>query len=150
MPTYEYLCQTCNIEFEQLLIQKDEIEEYQDFHPCPKCGELSPRIPSAVNFQFKGNAEGDPTKPGSSGVHDLDYPSVDKAVGRSANRRWKQFNERKAQRDKARRELGTNTIAVGGLEADAGVQAISSDQSKIREKGIKTFKEALKSNSESK
>ena len=150
MPTYEYECQTCHIEFDQLLIQKDEIEEFRDFHPCPECGELSPRIPSAVNFQFKGNAEGDPTKQGNSGIHDLDYPSVDKAVGRSANRRWKQFKERKAMRDKARKELGTNQIAVAGLEADAPVQAVSSDQSTVREKGIKSLKQALKSDSDSK
>lgn len=138
MPNYEYCCQTCNIEFEQLLITKQEIEEYGDFHPCPTCGELSPRIPSAVNFQFKGN-------PGNSGSHDLDYPSLDKAVGRSANQRWKQFNERKAKRDIARQELGVNNISVSGLESNAKIKAVSSDQSKIREKGIKTFKKSLKS-----
>lgn len=150
MPTYEYYCQTCNVKFDELLIQKQEIEEFQDFYPCPTCGELSPRVPSVINFQFKGNAEGDPTKLGNSGVHDLDYPSMDKAVGRSANRRWKQINERKAKRDAARRELGTNVISTNGLDTDGAVRPVSPDVAKNREIGIKSFKRALKSKDQSK
>lgn len=58
-------------------------------------------------------SEGDPTKKGNSGFHDLDYPSLDKAIGRSANRKWKEYGVRKAVRDKVRRESGTNSISIG-------------------------------------
>lgn len=137
MPVYEYYCQTCNVEFEQLLIQRDEIKEYKDFYPCPSCKELSPRIPSATNFNFKGTA-------GNSGSHDLDYPTLDKAVGRSANRRWKEYHERKAARDAARRKLGTNTITTDGLSSDSKILPVNNGHLGNREKGIKLFKRTLK------
>lgn len=134
MPVYEYFCDHCNVKFEELLTQREEIKKYVDFCPCPECAELSPRIPSAVNFTFKGT-------PGSSGSHDLDYPVLDKAVGRSAERRWKKFATRKKERDQARQNLGTNMISV---EQDK-IVSTDSKVAEVREKGIKLFKKGLNS-----
>jgi putative FmdB family regulatory protein len=112
VPTFEYFCKTCDSLFEDLLLSKADVEKYAKSHPCPTCGKKANRIPSATNFVFKGVAEGDPTRKGNSGVHDLDYPSLDKAIGRSANRKWKEYGARKAERDKVRREAGTNSLSV--------------------------------------
>jgi len=134
MPVYEYFCDHCNVKFEELLTQREEVEKYSDFCPCPECSELSPRIPSAANFNFRGT-------PGSSGSHDLDYPVLDKAVGRSAERRWKEFSSRKKKRDQARQNLGTNMISV---EPDKIVPT-DLKTAEAREKGIKLFKKGLSS-----
>lgn len=92
------------------------MRQYSQRHPCPNCGELAPRIASAANFAFAvpPRAAAGSGVHGQSGVHDLDYPTVDKAIGRSSAKRWDAFNQRKAERDKVRRESGTNSITVAG------------------------------------
>ena len=143
MPNYEYQCQACEIVFEELLMSRDEVKRYSKEHPCPTCKVPASRVMSRTNFQFKGTAEGDPTRPGNSGVHDLDYPALDKAVGRSANRKWKHYDARKKARDEVRKELGTNAVSV---DPDGQVRATDSKTLKIRETGIKTWKKALDQN----
>lgn len=125
--------------FEELHISLSDTKKYEKEHPCPACKAPSKRVPSASNFAFKGKAGSDPTSGrSSSGSHDLDYPSLDKAVGRSANRRWKEYEPRKQARDKVRRETGSVAIAEtkdGPRPADPGVM-------KAREAGLAMFKKA--------
>jgi len=99
---------------------------------------------SAANFNFKGVAEGDPTRKGNSGIHDLDYPTLDKAIGRSANRKWKEYHKEKDARDKARRALGTNTIT----ERDGHAAPVEPGVMGLRRQGIKTLRKAIKQNPE--
>ena len=47
MPLYEYLCGTCRMTFEALVRSG---ASHQEVHACPRCGEDSRRILSAVNF----------------------------------------------------------------------------------------------------
>lgn len=129
--------------FEELL-NSTESKEYFSAHPCPECGESAPRVMSAANFNFKGVAEGDPTRKGNSGVHDLDYPTLDKAIGRSANRKWKEYHKEKAARDNARKALGTNTIT----ERDGHAAPVESGVMGLRRQGIKTLRKAIKQNPE--
>jgi putative FmdB family regulatory protein len=143
MPNYEYECRACEVVFEELLMSREEVEKYSKEHPCPQCKQLAPRIMSRTNFQFKGVAEGDPTRVGNSGVHDLDYPKLDKAVGRSANRKWKEYDARKEARDRARRDLGTNAVSIGPR---GEIQATDQKTLKARETGIKTWQKALEQN----
>lgn len=143
MPVYEYQCDQCEIVFEELFISSAKAKEYFNEHPCPECGENARRVVSATNFQFKGVAEGDPTRKGNSGVHDLDYPTLDKAIGRSANRKWKEYRKEKAARDEARKALGTNTIT----ERDGSVAPVESGVMGLRRQGIKTLRKAIKQNS---
>jgi putative FmdB family regulatory protein len=143
MPLFEYRCNACDVDFEELLLQSDDIRQYSQMHPCPQCRELSPRIASAVNFAFKApprQSAGSGVH-GQSGVHDLDYPSVDKAVGRSASKRWDAANKRKAERDKVRKEAGTNAISVAGGQA----APISAEASKLRSMALSTFSAVKKS-----
>jgi putative FmdB family regulatory protein len=143
MPTYEFACENCEIIFEELLLSTEEISKYSASHPCKECGKIANRIPSAASFVFKGKSEGDPTKKGGSGFHDLDYHTLDKAIGRSANRKWKMYDARKAERDKVRKESGTNAITVDGNN----IAPADPVRMEIRKKAMNTMSRAKKSNS---
>jgi putative FmdB family regulatory protein len=141
MPAFEYLCNKCEVEFEELLVQQDEIRLYTEWHPCPSCKGRAKRIKvSPINFAFKapgGQTQGSGVH-GQSGVHDLDYPNVDKAVGRSASKKWEYYNARKATRDKARRELGQNAVK----QVDDVITAVDPQTAKLREQGLRTLRKA--------
>jgi putative FmdB family regulatory protein len=145
IPTFEYRCDACEVEFEELLIQQDEVREYTEWHPCPECKGRAERVKvSAVNFNFKapaGRTQGSGVH-GQSGVHDLDYPMVDKAVGRSAAKKWQYYGERKEARDKARRELQTNAVK----QVDGTVTAADPQTLKFREQGLTTLRKAKDQN----
>lgn len=139
MPTFEYTCEECGVLFEELLLQKDDIERYREQHPCPECGRMAPREKvSLVSFNFKapsGQTQGSGVH-GQSGVHDLDYPTLDKAIGRSSSVKWKHYNERKAERDKVRKEAGTNVMSTS-----PDGQSVPSDAAtvQLRDQAYKTF-----------
>lgn len=46
----------------------------------------------------------------NSGVHDHDYPTADKAVGRSAEKRWEHIQRREAVKKAAREKGGTDAL----------------------------------------
>lgn len=75
---------------------------------------------------------------GQSGVHDLDYPVLDKAIGRSAEKKWSIYQQRKQLRDKVRKEAGTNAIAQSGDK----ITPMTKQGLEMREKGLKLFKKA--------
>jgi putative FmdB family regulatory protein len=138
MPAFEYVCPKCDYLFEELLIQTDEIQKYKDFHPCPKCGIKSPKVTSAANFSFKVKT------PGNSGVHSIDYPAnIDIAVGRSAEKKWKKYHERKAARDKFRKDHGVTAIT----EHNGKMIPTSSKRLEFREKALKTYSKMKDSDS---
>jgi len=144
MPTFEYSCSKCEILFEELLLKISEIEEYKDWHPCPQCGDPADREKvSLTNFSFK--APGGPTQGsgvhGQSGVHDLDYPKLDKAVGRSSSVRWTNFDKKKKERDRIRKEAGTNALSVG---PDGRPKPMSSDVAQKREKVLSNLSKIKK------
>jgi predicted nucleic acid-binding Zn ribbon protein len=131
LPTFEYCCNACEIVFEETFIDPDEAKQYQHAHPCCKCDAIARRIASTTNFQFKGT-------PGQSGAHDLDYPTLDKAVGRSSNQKWQEFNEEKEKRDKVRQESGQHAITQVGDQ----ISPTPADKLKVREHAIRAFNEA--------
>jgi len=130
MPIYEYYCEKCNYLFEQLL-NSSEKEEYKDGYPCPQCGKIATKLISKSNFVFKSDT------PGNSGVHDLDYPSVDKAVGRSANRKWKEIHKQQEARDKVRKETGKqalSTVSIAENKYKPASKDILEDRKKLNKK----------------
>ncbi len=139
MPVYEYHCLKCKMIFEELILFKSDISKYSKEHGCGKCGSICKRVPSASNFQFKGLSEGDPTNQGNSGIHDLDYPSLDKAIGRSANRKWKAYSKKKEEHDRVRRESGSIEISV---DSSGNVFPTDTETLKIRKKALSIFKKA--------
>jgi len=139
MPTFEYSCASCEILFEELHTQQSEVEKYVDSYPCPQCGGTAEREKiSLTSFSFKapaGQTQGSGVH-GQSGVHDLDYPKIDKAVGRSATKKWQEYGIRKAERDKVRKEAGTNALST---TPDGKAFAADSVTSSLREQALKTF-----------
>lgn len=102
MPQYTFECQTCEVRFERTLKMDNHLS-----HECPSCKEPAPRVLDNFAFQF-GKAEG--AAPGNTGVHDQDYPTADKAVGRSAEARWAHINDRDKVKAEARKQGGTHAL----------------------------------------
>ena len=103
MPKFEFECPYCNLHFERTLKQGEH-----PTHDCPKCGSDAPRIWDGFAFGF---ADKPGAVPGNTGVHDKDYPTADKAVGRSAESRWEQYHERDKVKKAVRKEGKTPAIA---------------------------------------
>jgi putative FmdB family regulatory protein len=100
MPVYRYECRKCNLSFDKLVIQSN-----QSSTTCENCGDTAEKIVARTNMSFKS------TRPqGETGIHDVDYPVVDKAVGRSAETRWQGFNARKETEAKAREAYDTKSL----------------------------------------
>ena len=141
MPTYDYKCNDCEISFEELLLSRDEINQYKDSHPCPSCKNLSPRnYVTAFGFAFKGSVRGTSGVHGNSGVHDLDYPTLDKAVARSSEKKWDVIRERQDAINLVRRESNQNAVT---LEASGKASATTSSDISNRDSAIKAFKKTL-------
>lgn len=101
MPRYTFECTECELRFERTL----KLGEHPG-HPCPNCQHQASQVMSGFGFSFKaGNG---PTA--NSGVHDLDYPSADKAVGRSADKRWDYVGRREKAKQEARDKGGTHAL----------------------------------------
>lgn len=73
---------------------------------------------------------------GNSGVHDLDYPSLDKAVARSSEKRWGVYSDRQSERDKVRKETGATA-----LSSDSSGNPVPADPAimGLRKKALETF-----------
>lgn len=113
MPTYEYKCEPCEVAFEELLLRQDDVKQYSDHHPCPNCGQDAQRnYVTAFGFAFKGEVRGKSGVHGNSGVHDLDYPTLDKAVARSSEKRWEIQRERVAEIEKVRNDSGNRAVTL--------------------------------------
>lgn len=140
MPSYEYFCSKCNVQFEELLLLPEEAKKYMHQHPCRKCKKPADRIMSKSSFTFKappGLTQGTGVH-GQSGVHDLDYPTLDKAVGRSSNKKWEMYNSKQQERDTVRKKYGTHAIST----VSDKVTPLNNHQLNVREKALKLFKKA--------
>lgn len=124
MPKYAFECQVCSTRFERTL----KMGEHPTYE-CPSCKEEAPRLFTDFGFAF-GAGKGPPA---NSGVHDHDYPSADKIVGRSAEERWAEYREREKVKKKVREAGGTGALlrvdGEGFVEYDAMTQA----DKKVRE-----------------
>ena len=135
MPNYLYYCNDCEVEFEELLLHLSDVKEYSDYYPCSVCHGRAERVRvNSFAFNFKGGT------PGNSGSHDVDYPSLDKAVGRSADKKWQNINQKKEARDKIRKEAGTNSISQ---TPDGRDVPANSNTLQTREKALKLYKKAI-------
>lgn len=78
MPLYEYHCNACNFDFEDLRNSTEDAEI-----PCKKCGSPAQRLMSRFASVMAG---GSPTE------------TVDMAIGREANKRWQMMADKQAKR----------------------------------------------------
>jgi putative FmdB family regulatory protein len=104
MPKYEFECQLCKTRFERTMKMGDH-----PTHECPSCGDEAPRLFSGTGFGF-GFAPGG-SAPANSGVHDQDYPTADKVVGRSSEERWNTYRNRDLVKKEVRRVGGSQAIS---------------------------------------
>jgi len=76
-------------------------------HPCPACSEDAPQV---IDGGFAFSFAVTPQKEGNSGVHQDDYPTADRAVGRDAERRWGFIRERDKVKAEVRGASGTRAL----------------------------------------
>lgn len=129
MPKYTFECQQahCKLRFSRTL----KMGEWPT-HSCPTCKEEAPRLFEEFAFSFQA---GQGAGQANTGVHDHDYPSADKIVGRSAEERWATFRERQKVKDKVRKMGGQALLRRDGpgyVEYDAMTDAAK----KAREKTV--------------
>lgn len=101
MPKYVFECPVCKVRFERNL----KVGTHPT-HECPECHDQAPLVMSGFGFSF---AEGGASA-ANSGVHDQDYPTADKAVGRSAKRRWDYIKSRDVVKGEARKQGETHAL----------------------------------------
>jgi len=101
MPKYSFECSECNIRFERNLKAGNHVN-----HECPECQGHAPLVVSDFGFAF---AEGGSAS-ANSGVHDQDYPTADKVVGRSAEKRWEHIEKREEVKKEARKQGETHAL----------------------------------------
>lgn len=101
MPKYEFECPECTLRFERNL----KVGAHTT-HTCPSCKDPAPVRLTGFGFSFTTN-EG---AQANSGVHDHDYPTADKAVGRSAAIRWEHIQARNKVKQAARAQGGTPAL----------------------------------------
>jgi putative FmdB family regulatory protein len=101
---YTFACEDCNVEFLRTLKMAEHLT-----HECPSCGRDAPRVWDAdsLAFAFKGSQTG---ATANTGVHDNDYPTADKLVGRDAEVRWAEIHEREKVKAEARKQGGTHAL----------------------------------------
>jgi putative FmdB family regulatory protein len=95
MPTYEYLCEKCNVVREHV----SHIEQRPESLPCPKCGK--PAYQAVL------------TAPAVA-TSGMSQAPLDVVIGRDAEARWSDIRRRQEDRDKVRRESGKEAVQMTG------------------------------------
>lgn len=104
MPLYVFECQGCELRFERTLKMGDHTT-----HSCPQCKDEAPRILDGASFGFGFTAPAT-SAPANTGVHMDDYPTADRAVGKSAEARWGVITEREKVKGEARKQGETHAL----------------------------------------
>ena len=78
MPLFEYACEECGYEFEELITSSDN----SDIIACKKCGSVSKKQISRF----------------SASISNSSNESVDMKIGREANKRWQSYTDRQSKR----------------------------------------------------
>jgi putative FmdB family regulatory protein len=136
MPKYIFECPVCEVRFERNLKVGDH-----PTHECPECQDQAPLVVSGFGFAF-AEKEG---AAANSGVHDQDYPTADKAVGRSAQRRWDYIESRNKVKEEARKQGETHALIRHTGDDFVEYEPMSDEGRKARKK---LEKEAIRVTSE--
>lgn len=94
MPTYSFKCDFCNTRFEKSL----KISEKHSIN-CPACNKSTSKMPSTgvgLNFAESKKIPKD----------------IDLAVGKDAERKWMDYEEKKKVKEKIRKDTGSERLAV--------------------------------------
>lgn len=138
MPVYKYECSGCGLEFDRLVSSSEGSEKTS----CVNCEEEATKIVAKASFNFSSSRA-----QGETGVHDIDYPVVDKAVGRSAEKRWIKFEERRKAEDHARSDYDSpylGKVPIG--DHTDGYYRVPQERLEVRREAAKELHEALVGN----
>lgn len=135
MPRYTFECATCQVRFDRTLKIGDHTG-----HPCPSCSEAAPRVMEGFAFQFSANG----SAPGNTGVHDHDYPTADKIVGRDADARRELHAERDKAKSELRKKAGTSGLSRvnhkdGSIEYTAMPKPIVEARRKVADEAVQVL-----------
>lgn len=95
MPRYDYQCQSCATYHEVIC----SINARQDQIECPRCHGVAEQVILTAPGVLTGN---------------MSNQTQDVAIGKNANQKWEAIHEKKAMRDKARKESGVQSITATG------------------------------------
>jgi putative FmdB family regulatory protein len=127
MPKYEFECQCCHARFDRVL----KIGNHPT-HECPSCGDEAPRLFDGSGFGFGFAAGG--SAPANSGVHEQDYPTADKVIGRSAEERWGTYKNRDKVKNEVRRVGGDQALSRVDGEGYVDYMAMNTAEKEARGK----------------
>ena len=138
MPLYEFSCEKCGLEFEEL----KSLKEKSDVTPCPSCRGVSNRQMSSFAPVVAGGTVVEP---------------VDMTIGREADKRWQNYHDRQSKRHnnqelkmfdlpKAKDGKYMPVMALGDKDTVRGrknyVGALQNHRKERTEKGIPQFSSA--------
>ena len=92
MPRYDYQCQSCSVVHEHI---QSIHKSLPDTLSCPRCGKDSELVILVAPGVMTGN---------------MSNVTQDVAIGKDANTRWSRILDKRAQRDKIRRESGKSNL----------------------------------------
>jgi len=96
MPNYTFKCEKCSTRFERSL----KLEQADKGALCPSCGNKTANKlpPSGVGFKMAESKK---------------IPKdIDLAVGKDAEKKWEEYDEKKRIKDKIRKETGSERLSV--------------------------------------
>lgn len=137
MPKYQFECADCNVRFERTL----KIGSHTT-HSCPSCKDPAPLVISDFGFNF---AEVAGSSHANTGVHDHDYPTADKAVGRSASRRWEHIKAREKIKAEARKQGDTPALIRHTGDGYIDYEPMSDQGREARRKLVREAEKATQS-----
>jgi len=94
MPTYSFKCNKCYLKFDRSL----KISESHSL-PCPDCGSSVAKLPAKGVGMKMGAVTSIPK-------------DIDLAVGRDADKKWMEYEDKKSVKDKIRKDSGSERLSV--------------------------------------
>jgi len=115
MPIYEFFCDECNLRFEKIFYKISDEKKLE----CPNCGKLSNRVPSIFGHKFSESTK---------------IPKdIDLKVGKDAERRWLEYEDRKKEKEKVREKYGTQRLSRDS-EGNYSPVSVTKDDKQVSEK----------------
>ena len=111
MPLYEYKCESCSFEFEELA-NKNSV----DLVKCKKCGKDTKKVMSSFSSVVVGSSK----------------ESVDVVIGTAANKRWEMHHERQNARRSGKKMQEFKVPKIGKEYAPA--MALGSKEQRTQRK----------------
>lgn len=126
MPKYIYYCSKCDLKFEKTY----KIEDYKKPTDCPNCGNLAEKVITAP-YHIMSESKKIPKE-------------IDLAIGKDAEKRWLDYEDRKNKKEKVKKQYGTEKLSRD-LECNYSPLEIKKGDTLVSEKeGIELRKDSLR------